>query len=150
MKSGLVMKVNIEGMEELKSCADNVLKSVQQLEEAVQEFNECTLTLDCCQDDEKSATDKIEIKRIFSPCEEIVELYEHYESTLGGKPTVLKNVGGCESPCNTPFGREDLDDIISDLQEEYYRLGKGNVGIKIQIADSIDRLCRLRETLEVI
>lgn len=46
-----------------------------------------------------------------------------------------------------PFGREDLEDIISDLQEEYYRLGKGNVLMKIQIANEIDRLCKLREEL---
>jgi hypothetical protein len=50
-----------------------------------------------------------------------------------------------------PFGREDLEDIISDLQEEYYRLDSGkDVTLKIKIADLIDRLCRLRETLEVI
>ena len=48
-----------------------------------------------------------------------------------------------------PFGREDLEDIISDLHEEYYRLGRGkDVTLKIQIADLIDRLCRLRETIE--
>ena len=48
-----------------------------------------------------------------------------------------------------PFGREDLEDIISDLQEEYYRLDSGKgVTLKIKIADLIDRLCRLREMIE--
>lgn len=145
MKSGLnVMTIKSEGMEELKRCADNVIKSVQQLEEAVQEFNECTLALECCQDDEKSATDKIGIHPIFSIREEWGKLYG---SDLVGKLFVDTNVGGCESPCTTPFGREDLDDIISDLQEEYYRSGRDDVFVKIQIADSIDRLCRLREAL---
>lgn len=59
----------------------------------------------------------------------------------------LENIDRCEELCNTPFVREDLEDIISDLQEEYYKTGKGNVLIKIQIADAIDRLCRLRNTL---
>lgn len=48
----------------------------------------------------------------------------------------------------TPFGRDDLEDIISDLQEEYFRLDIGiDVTLKIQIADLIDRLCKLRETM---
>jgi uncharacterized protein Yka (UPF0111/DUF47 family) len=110
MKSGLnVITINIKGMEDFKRCSDNVVKSAQQLEEAVQELNECQLTIDAC--------------------------------------SKLENVGGCEKLCSTPFCREDLEDIISDLQEEYYRLGQDNVLIKIQIADSIDRLCRLRNTL---
>lgn len=110
MKSGLnVIAINIKGMEDIKRCSDNVVKSAQQLEEAVQELNECKLNLD-----------------VFPK---------------------FKNIDGCEELCNTPFVREDLEDIISDLQEEYYRVGKGNVLIKIQIADVIDRLCRLRTTL---
>lgn len=50
---------------------------------------------------------------------------------------------------DTPFGRDDLEDIISDLQEEYYRLSAGkDVVLKIQIADLIDRLCQLRKTMK--
>lgn len=49
----------------------------------------------------------------------------------------------------TPFGRDDLEDIISDLQEEYFRLDIGkDVALKIQIADLIDRLCQLRKTMK--
>lgn len=50
---------------------------------------------------------------------------------------------------DTPFGREDLEDMISDLQEEYYKLGRGkNIDQKIAIANSIEGLCRLRETMK--
>ena len=114
MKSVLnVITINNKGVEDFKRCSDNVVKSVQQLEEAVQELNECQLTIDAC--------------------------------------SKLENVDGCEELCSTTFGIEDLEDIISDLQEEYYRLDSGkDVTLKIKIADSIDRLCRLRETLEVI
>lgn len=123
MEAGLnVMSINIKGMDEFKRCADNVLKSEQQLEEAVQEFNECELIIDAYPNTkEKDKADKVEF---YHP-----------------------SFGECESPCANLFGREDLDDIISDLQEEYYRLGNVNVSIKIQIADLIDRLCRLREML---
>lgn len=48
----------------------------------------------------------------------------------------------------TVFGRDDLEDIISDLQEEYYRLNVGkDVDLKIKIADLIHRLCQLRKTM---
>lgn len=48
----------------------------------------------------------------------------------------------------TPFGRDDLEDIISDLQEEYYRLAiSKDILLKIKIADLIDRLLRLKETM---
>lgn len=46
----------------------------------------------------------------------------------------------------TPFGRDDLEDMISDLHEEYYKWK--NVDQKIAIANSIERLCRLRETMK--
>ena len=126
-----LMQININGMEEFKRCADNVLKSAQQLEEAVQEFNECKLIMGCCTKAKKTTNE--------------VDLYPSFS-----KPICLTS----DTECDIPFGREDLDDIISDLQEEYYRLGKGkgkgNVLTKVQIANAIDRLCRLRETLEVI
>lgn len=145
MKSGLnVMEINIKGIEELKRCADNILESVQQLEESVQEFNECKLTLDVYpKAEEKITTDKVEIYQIRSTP-------EGFKKRNGFVPSDFKlnidvNIGECESTCNTPFGQEDLEDIISDLQEEYYRLGRGEVSIKTQIADLIDRLCRLRE-----
>lgn len=49
----------------------------------------------------------------------------------------------------TPFGRDDLEDIISDLQDEYYRLAiSKDVLLKIKIADLIDRLCQLRKTMK--
>lgn len=48
----------------------------------------------------------------------------------------------------TPFGRDDLEDIISDLQDEYYRLAiSKDILLKIKIADLIDRLLRLKETM---
>lgn len=48
----------------------------------------------------------------------------------------------------TVFGRDDLEDIICDLQEEYYRLSIGkDIVLKIKIADLIERLCQLRETM---
>lgn len=47
------------------------------------------------------------------------------------------------------FGRDDLDDIICDLQEEYYRLSIGkDVVLKIKIADLIERLCQMRESMD--
>lgn len=131
MKSVLrpVMLINIEGMEEFERCADNVIKSAQKLEEAVQEFNECKLTIDACpKAEEKTTTDKVVIGKMIGTGYSLDE---------------------CETSCDTQFGREDLDDIISDLQEEYYRLDRGKyVTLKIKIADLIDRLCRLRETIE--
>lgn len=65
------------------------------------------------------------------------------------KELLTEFIGGinkCEE--FVPFGRDDLEDIISDLQEEYYRLNVGkDVVLKIKIADLIHRLCQLRKTM---
>lgn len=123
MKTGLngIMSIDVKGMEELKRCAANVMSTVKQLNEVISELQECELDINCNLD----FGNGVESESIISVAQD--DIQEEF----------------------TPFGRDDLEDIISDLQEEYFRLDCGkDVALKIKIADKIERLCRLRETME--
>lgn len=123
MKSGLngIMVIDVKGVEDFKRCVANVMHTMQQLDEATSELKECGLDINCNLDFGNGV------------CSEGVISIENEDASFE----------------DTQFGREDLEDMISDLHEEYYKLGRGkNVDQKIAIVNSIERLCRLRETMK--
>ncbi len=95
----------------------------------------------------KNINNEMFFERIHSSREEFKEKCGF--DPVDGNFSIDINYGECDDTCSTTLCRDDLEDIISDLQEEYYRLSAGkDIVLKIQIADLIDRLCRLLKTME--
>lgn len=57
------------------------------------------------------------------------------------------NIGAVDNQEDN-FGLEDLEAIITDLQESYYKLNKGSIQLKIAISQEIRELVMLRSDLE--
>lgn len=94
--------VKVDGLELAKKCSENVLASIKQLEDSIDELSEGKLTIRI------DAEDKQE----------------------------------------DDFGLEDIEGIIADLQESYYKLNRGSIQLKIAISQEIRELVMLKINLE--
>lgn len=98
----LKLKVNVDGLELAKKCSENVLNSVKQLEESIDELSDVEVTMS-------------------------IDEVDNQEDN---------------------FGLEDLEEIIADLQESYYKLNRGSIQLKIAISQEIRELVMLKSNLE--
>ena len=106
------------------------------------------------------ATDKIGMVFKVEGLERMKECSENLKFTLQQLTEVTKELNECSITISRAtsldkvpdlkddFGPEDVDLMISDLQEEFYRLDSGNAYRKASIALSIDRLWRLKKKME--